>query len=130
MLCVDNYAANVTVGTLYTLLVGQTAWLKRQHGPHDRTQSLESRPHEGGGRVSLESRAGSGEEGLPPPPINVGRALVLSSVSAWDTVPKTQANDACGNNRSQSGRQGVWFSLSCRGVPGCQLGPCLPRGVE
>ena len=44
MLCVDNYAANVAAGTLYTPLVGQTAWLQ--------TQSLESRPHGGGGRAS------------------------------------------------------------------------------
>ena len=85
MLCVDNYAANVAAGTLYTLLVGQTAWLQRQYGLPDRIQSLESRPHRGGGRVSLDSGADSGEEGLPPLLSSVGRALVRSGVSASNT---------------------------------------------
>ena len=79
MLCVDNYAGNVAAGTLYTLLVGQTAWLQ-QHRPPDWIQSLESRPQRGGGRVLLDSGASSSEEGLPSSPNSVGRALVLSGV--------------------------------------------------
>ena len=82
MLCINNYAANVATYTLYTLLVGQTVWLQRQHGPPDRIQSLEYRPHGGRGRVSLDSGTGSDEEGTPPPPSSMGRALVLSGVSA------------------------------------------------
>ena len=35
--------------------------------------------------MSLDSRAGSGEESLPPPPSSVDRALVLSGVSASST---------------------------------------------
>ena len=57
MLCVSNHTANVAADTLHTLLVGQTVWLQRQHGQSDRTQTLESRPHGGGGRVSLDSGA-------------------------------------------------------------------------
>ena len=85
MLCVGNYAANVVAGTLYTLLVWQTAWLQWQHGLPNWTQSLESRSHGGGGCVSLDSRAGSGEESLPPPPSSVSRALVWSGISASNT---------------------------------------------
>ena len=85
MLCVGNFTANVAAGILYTLLVGKTAWLQRQHGPPDRTRSLKSRPHGGRVRVSLDNRAGSGEEGLPPPPSSVDRTLVLSGVSASNT---------------------------------------------
>ena len=74
----------MAAGTLYTLLLVQTVWLQRQQGSPDRTQSLEFRPH-GSGHVSLDSGAVSGEEGLPSPPSSVGRALVLSGVSASNT---------------------------------------------
>ena len=80
MLFVDNYAANVGASTLYILLVGQTVCLQPE-----RTSSLESRPHWGVGRVSLDSGAGSGAEGLPPPPMSVGRAVAWSGVSALNT---------------------------------------------
>ena len=84
MLCIGSFTANMATGILYTILLVQTVWLQRQHGPPDQSQSLETRPHGGGGRVSLDSGADSGE-GLPPPSSSVGRALVLSGVSALNT---------------------------------------------
>ena len=60
--------------------------------------------------MSLDSGAGSGDEGRPPTP---SRALVRPGVSALNTGAKKQANDACGNTRrGQAGRK-EWFSSSC-----------------
>ena len=129
-MCVDNCEANVAAGTVYTLLEGKTAWLQRQHGLLDRTQSLECRSHGGGGRVSLDSGAGSGE-GLSPAPSIVGRILFFFLAYFHRTqVPKMQVNVACGNARSQAGRKEEWFSSSCRGVSGCRPGSFLHRCVE
>ena len=64
-----------------TPLVGHVACLQQQNRLPEWIQSLESRPHAGGGRVSLDSGVGIGGEGLPLPPNSVGRALAWLGVS-------------------------------------------------